>query len=84
MTLLRDVLGRRITIENAVRERSEGEPVQVSWWGGAFRRFLRTLAKVTGFAVRNAYENAQRGDERQAEVRQRQEGRRRGRASPGG
>jgi hypothetical protein len=73
VTLLRDVLGRGITIENAAKERGKGDGARVSWWGGTFRRCLRHLAEITGFAVRNAYENQRREDARQAKERERQE-----------
>jgi hypothetical protein len=73
VTLLRDVLGRGLRIEDAAKERGEGEPVQVSWFGGFFRRCLRHLAEVTGFAVRNAYENQRREEKRQDEEQQRRQ-----------
>jgi hypothetical protein len=75
---LRDALGRGITMENIAKERGEGSGQNVvAWYGGLFRRYLRHLAEVTGFAVRNAYENQRREDARQTRERERQEGNRR-------
>jgi hypothetical protein len=73
VALLRDVLGRGITVENAAKERGDDDEARVRWWGGTFRRCLRHLAEVTGFAVKNAYENIKREDARQDEQRRRQE-----------
>jgi hypothetical protein len=71
--LLRDVLGRGITVENAAKERGEGDAQRVSWWRGTFRRCLRHLAEITGFAVRNAYQNQQHQDARLQGERERQQ-----------
>jgi hypothetical protein len=71
--LLRDILGRGMTIETAAAQRGEGDKHRVGWWGGFFRRCLRHLAEVTGFAVRNAYANRQRENDRQDFVRRREE-----------
>ncbi len=77
VTLLRDVLGRGITIENATKERGESDGLAVTWFGGFFRRCLRHLAEVTGFAVKNAYANQRHQDDRQEAERKRQEQNRR-------
>jgi hypothetical protein len=74
VSLLRDVVGREIRIADAARERGQGH--MTTWWGGYFRRSLRCLAEVTGFAVRNAYAHREYRDEvleRQEENRRRRE-----------
>ncbi len=83
VTLLRDVLGRGITIENATKERGESDGPAVTWFGGFFRRCLRHLAEVTGFAVKNAYANQRHQDDRQEAERERQERNRRERKKGG-
>jgi hypothetical protein len=69
--LIRDVLGAGKTIALAARERGDDSGKKLEWWGGTFRRCLRHLAEITGFAVQGAYRNLHRKirQERAAEKR---------------
>jgi hypothetical protein len=55
VTVLRDILGRGCTIEAAARECGEVSKSDSGWVGGLFRRVLRGLAIVLGYATRDAY-----------------------------
>jgi hypothetical protein len=55
LTLIRDVLGRGVTIEAAARERGEASKRRIDWWGSFFRRCLKALAVLLGFACKDAY-----------------------------
>jgi hypothetical protein len=57
VSLVRDILGSGFTIEAAAARRGDRDKVRVSWWGGTFRRCLRHLAEICGFAVQCAYRN---------------------------
>jgi hypothetical protein len=69
--LLRDVLGRGIAIDLAARER--GETTKDRWWGGLFRRSLRHLAEITGFAVHGAYRRIEQQARQQREAEKKRE-----------
>jgi hypothetical protein len=58
VNLLRDVLGAGKTIQSAARERGEVSNDCMKWIGGFFRRCLRHLAVILGFATRHAYRRA--------------------------
>jgi hypothetical protein len=55
LSLIRDVLGEGMTIEAAAISRGEGDKQSVRYHGSLFRRCLRHLAVVLGFAVKGAY-----------------------------
>jgi hypothetical protein len=76
LALTRDVLGLGLTIEAAAAERGDKDKARVGWWGGMFRRSLRHLAEISGYAVTHAYENRQREQtrERKREKRQAEDG----------
>jgi len=64
--LIRDVLGAGKTIELAARERGDDDNPRIAWWGGTFRRCLRHLAEITGFAVQDGGRQAAAHHEAQA------------------
>jgi hypothetical protein len=66
--LIRDVLGAGKTIESAARERGDDSGRRMEWWGGLFRRCLRHLAEISGFAVQGAYRNLHKKIRREREV----------------
>jgi hypothetical protein len=63
--LIRDVLARGLTIEKASAMRGDADKTRVAWWGGLFRRSLRHLAEISGFAVPGAYRRRHRITERE-------------------
>jgi hypothetical protein len=70
--LIRDVLGVGKTIEAAAAERGDSDGPRI--WGGTFRRCLRHLAEITGFAVPGAYRNLQhRMQQEQRQLQQERE-----------
>src|SRR5258706_357259 len=71
--LIRDVLGAGKTIELAARERGDDDKQRIGWWGGTFRRSLRHLAEISGFAVQGAYRNIHRKVRREREAEKRHE-----------
>jgi hypothetical protein len=73
--LVRDVIGAGKTIERAAVERGDRERKRVEWWGGLFRRSLKHLAEISGFAVPHAYRhrNQQMRREQKREKREKRE-----------
>lgn len=55
LALIRDVLGEGMTIERAATLRGEDDKQSIRFFGSLFRRCLRHLAVVLGFAVKGAY-----------------------------
>jgi hypothetical protein len=72
VALVREVLGDGLTFEKAARRRGDGDRQRaVEWWGTMMRRCLQELAEASGNAVRGAYKNIQRQEER-AEAKRKQ------------
>jgi hypothetical protein len=74
VALVRDVLGAGKTIERAAAERGDRERRRVEWWGGMFRRSLKHLAEISGFALPHAYENRRREQARERRREKREAG----------
>jgi hypothetical protein len=55
LMLIRDILGTGMTIERAAVLRGEADKQSIRFFGSLFRRCLRHLAVVLGFAVKGAY-----------------------------
>jgi hypothetical protein len=67
--LVRDCLGRGLTVEMASKERGDLDKWRRAWWGGMLRKVLMALAEISGYAVRGAYDN--RAGEAERRERQR-------------
>lgn len=76
VTLARDVIGRGVTVRNAAKLYArDGTATEesVRWWGGTLREVLQELAEITGHAVRGAYRNRAREEERRDRIEQAQQ-----------
>jgi hypothetical protein len=83
--LVRDVVGRGLTIEKATLRAmlSACDPAAVRWRGGLLRESLKELAELCGYAVRGAYANRGREERRRERIVRDQEHRDRERKQRG-